>query len=124
MTIRVADRAASETFYETVLEPLGIEATYSSTSFAEWDDFSLAAADDDDLPSAIETLLRTGPETLIVKRGAAGAVIHTPGGQPRLVSICHSRRSTNSTSEGRSALGRTTLSRRSPTASTTSTTSR
>jgi catechol 2,3-dioxygenase-like lactoylglutathione lyase family enzyme len=47
VTIRVADRAASEAFYETVLEPLGIEATYSSASFAEWDDFSLAAADDE-----------------------------------------------------------------------------
>jgi catechol 2,3-dioxygenase-like lactoylglutathione lyase family enzyme len=45
VTIRVTDRAASEAFYETVLEPLGVQATYSGASFAEWDDFSLAAAD-------------------------------------------------------------------------------
>ena len=45
VTIRVADRAASEAFYDTVLEPLGIETTYSDARFAEWDDFSLTAAD-------------------------------------------------------------------------------
>jgi catechol 2,3-dioxygenase-like lactoylglutathione lyase family enzyme len=45
VTIRVADRAASEAFYATVLEPLGIEATYSDARFAEWDDFSLTVAD-------------------------------------------------------------------------------
>ena len=47
MTIRVADRAASEAFYGTVLSPLGIETTYSDARFAEWDDFSLTAADAD-----------------------------------------------------------------------------
>jgi catechol 2,3-dioxygenase-like lactoylglutathione lyase family enzyme len=45
VTIRVADRAASEAFYTTVLEPLGIEATYRDARFAEWDDFSLTVAD-------------------------------------------------------------------------------
>jgi catechol 2,3-dioxygenase-like lactoylglutathione lyase family enzyme len=45
VTIRVSDRAASEAFYDTVLEALGIETTYSDTRFAEWDDFSLAVAD-------------------------------------------------------------------------------
>ena len=45
VTIRVADRAASEAFYNTVLEPLGIDTTYSDARFAEWDDFSLTAAD-------------------------------------------------------------------------------
>jgi catechol 2,3-dioxygenase-like lactoylglutathione lyase family enzyme len=45
VTIRVADRAASEGFYDTVLAPLGIDATYSDARFAEWDDFSLTAAD-------------------------------------------------------------------------------
>jgi catechol 2,3-dioxygenase-like lactoylglutathione lyase family enzyme len=45
VTIRVSDRAASEAFYGTVLAPLGIESTYSDTRFAEWDDFSLTAAD-------------------------------------------------------------------------------
>jgi catechol 2,3-dioxygenase-like lactoylglutathione lyase family enzyme len=42
VTIRVADRGASERFYETVLAALGIEQTYSGEDFAEWDDFSLA----------------------------------------------------------------------------------
>jgi catechol 2,3-dioxygenase-like lactoylglutathione lyase family enzyme len=47
VTIRATDRAASQAFYNTVLLPLGIETTYSDGHFAEWDDFSLAAADDD-----------------------------------------------------------------------------
>ena len=47
VTIRVADRAASEAFYNTVLAPLGIETTYSDSRFAEWDDFSLTVADED-----------------------------------------------------------------------------
>jgi catechol 2,3-dioxygenase-like lactoylglutathione lyase family enzyme len=47
VTIRVSDRSASERFYDTVLQPLGIEATYSDARFAEWDDFSLTAADDE-----------------------------------------------------------------------------
>ncbi|MGZ8782370.1 MAG: VOC family protein, partial [Gaiellaceae bacterium] len=45
VTIRVSDRAASERFYETVLRALGIEQTSTGEHFAEWDDFSLAAAD-------------------------------------------------------------------------------
>jgi predicted lactoylglutathione lyase len=47
VTIRATDRAASEGFYNTVLLPLGIETTYSDAHFAEWDDFSLTGADDD-----------------------------------------------------------------------------
>jgi catechol 2,3-dioxygenase-like lactoylglutathione lyase family enzyme len=47
VTIRVSDRAASQRFYDTVLQTLGIEATYSDGRFSEWDDFSLAAADAD-----------------------------------------------------------------------------
>lgn len=47
VTIRVSDRAASERFYDTVLQTLGIEATYSDARFAEWDDFSLTVADDE-----------------------------------------------------------------------------
>jgi len=47
VTIRVSDREASERFYNTVLQTLGIESTYSDARFAEWDDFSLAAADDE-----------------------------------------------------------------------------
>jgi catechol 2,3-dioxygenase-like lactoylglutathione lyase family enzyme len=43
VTIRVSDRAASETFYETVLRVIGIH----KTSADEWDDFSLAQATDE-----------------------------------------------------------------------------
>lgn len=47
VTIRVADRAASERFYRAVLPALGIERT----SAGEWDDFSLAQADDEHPPT-------------------------------------------------------------------------
>ena len=47
VTIRATDRAASEAFYNTVLLTLGIETTYSDAHFAEWDDFSLTEADDE-----------------------------------------------------------------------------
>ena len=45
VTIRVTDRDAAERFYSTVLIPLGIEKTYRTRDFSEWQDFSLAAAD-------------------------------------------------------------------------------
>jgi catechol 2,3-dioxygenase-like lactoylglutathione lyase family enzyme len=48
VTIRVSDRRASEDFYETVLATLGIERTSSDQHFAEWNDFSLTQADDED----------------------------------------------------------------------------
>ena len=51
VTIRVADRAASERFYRTVLEPLGIAPTSEDDAFLEWDDFSLAAAEDGHPPT-------------------------------------------------------------------------
>jgi catechol 2,3-dioxygenase-like lactoylglutathione lyase family enzyme len=44
--IRVADRAASERFYTTVLAALGIEPSHIGGVYAEWNDFSLAAVDD------------------------------------------------------------------------------
>jgi catechol 2,3-dioxygenase-like lactoylglutathione lyase family enzyme len=47
VTIRVSDRAASEAFYDTVLQGLSFETMYSDARFAEWDDFSLTAADDE-----------------------------------------------------------------------------
>jgi catechol 2,3-dioxygenase-like lactoylglutathione lyase family enzyme len=43
--IRAGDREASERFYDTVLQSLGIEISYSDDRFAEWDDFSLTGAD-------------------------------------------------------------------------------
>lgn len=48
VTIRVSDRDASERFYDTVLNALGIEKTHSGRDFTEWDDFSLTQADDED----------------------------------------------------------------------------
>src|ERR671934_2587655 len=51
VTIRVTDRDASERFYVTVLLPLGIEKTYRTRQFTEWQDFSLAAADDSQPPT-------------------------------------------------------------------------
>src|SRR5215210_4507296 len=46
VTIRATDRNASERFYDTVLTPLGIDRTYRTSSFSEWEDFSLSEADD------------------------------------------------------------------------------
>jgi catechol 2,3-dioxygenase-like lactoylglutathione lyase family enzyme len=46
VTIRVTDRTASERFYDTVLAPLGIDRTYRTGTFSEWQDFLLAGADD------------------------------------------------------------------------------
>jgi catechol 2,3-dioxygenase-like lactoylglutathione lyase family enzyme len=42
VTIRVSDRAASVTFYDTVLSELGFERSHAGADFPEWDDFSLA----------------------------------------------------------------------------------
>jgi catechol 2,3-dioxygenase-like lactoylglutathione lyase family enzyme len=46
VTIRVIDRLASERFYDTVLMPLGIDRTYRTRWFSEWEDFTLTGADD------------------------------------------------------------------------------
>jgi catechol 2,3-dioxygenase-like lactoylglutathione lyase family enzyme len=51
VTIRVADRDASERFYNTVLRPLGIEQNNSEDWIAEWDDFSLSPADAEKPPT-------------------------------------------------------------------------
>jgi catechol 2,3-dioxygenase-like lactoylglutathione lyase family enzyme len=46
VTIRVADRSASERFYDTVLTPLGIDRTYRTETFSEWGNFLLTGGDD------------------------------------------------------------------------------
>ena len=51
VTIRASDRSTSERFYQTVLRPLGIDQTYDGDEYAEWDDFSLAQADDRHAPT-------------------------------------------------------------------------
>jgi catechol 2,3-dioxygenase-like lactoylglutathione lyase family enzyme len=51
VTIRVADRSASERFYDTVLSPLGIDQTYRTPAFTEWGNFLLAGADDANPPT-------------------------------------------------------------------------
>jgi catechol 2,3-dioxygenase-like lactoylglutathione lyase family enzyme len=45
VTIRVADRAASERFYNLVLAELAMDRTYRTNTFSEWRDFSLTGAD-------------------------------------------------------------------------------
>jgi catechol 2,3-dioxygenase-like lactoylglutathione lyase family enzyme len=47
VTIYVPDRDASTRFFDTVLVTLGVATSYQTSSFAEWDDFSLTHADDD-----------------------------------------------------------------------------
>jgi catechol 2,3-dioxygenase-like lactoylglutathione lyase family enzyme len=44
VTIRVSDRDASERFYALVLRTIGIEPTHTDAYYAQWADFSLAAA--------------------------------------------------------------------------------
>jgi catechol 2,3-dioxygenase-like lactoylglutathione lyase family enzyme len=51
VTIRVTDRDASEQFYDTVLEALGVDETYRTTRFSEYRDFQLAAAKDGHPPT-------------------------------------------------------------------------
>jgi len=51
VTIRASDRAASETFFDTVLATIGVAKTYSGDDFAEWGEFSLAEASDDRPPT-------------------------------------------------------------------------
>jgi catechol 2,3-dioxygenase-like lactoylglutathione lyase family enzyme len=45
VTIRATDRPTSELFYNTVLRTLGIDESYRTTAFSEWQDFGLTAAD-------------------------------------------------------------------------------
>ncbi len=44
VTIRVPDRGASEQFFETVLAPLGIDTSYRTRGFTEWQEFMVAQA--------------------------------------------------------------------------------
>jgi catechol 2,3-dioxygenase-like lactoylglutathione lyase family enzyme len=44
VTIRVADRASSERFYDTLLTTLGVADTHSTNALAEWSDFSIYEA--------------------------------------------------------------------------------
>jgi predicted lactoylglutathione lyase len=44
VTIRASDRAATERFYDIVLRTIGVEKRWSNEHYAEWGDFSLAAA--------------------------------------------------------------------------------
>jgi catechol 2,3-dioxygenase-like lactoylglutathione lyase family enzyme len=46
VTIYVPDRKASERFFDSVLVQLGIETSYRTNSFSEWDDFSLTHIDE------------------------------------------------------------------------------
>jgi catechol 2,3-dioxygenase-like lactoylglutathione lyase family enzyme len=48
VTIRVTDRGASERFYNTVLPAIGVPESPSGEHYAEWSDFSLAMATDEE----------------------------------------------------------------------------
>jgi catechol 2,3-dioxygenase-like lactoylglutathione lyase family enzyme len=47
VTIRASDREASERFYMLVLRTIGIEPSHTGDHLPEWNDFSLAVADDE-----------------------------------------------------------------------------
>jgi catechol 2,3-dioxygenase-like lactoylglutathione lyase family enzyme len=51
VTVRATDREVSERFYATVLTMIGIKQTHSDEQYAEWDDFSLAQADEEHPPT-------------------------------------------------------------------------
>lgn len=51
VTVRVADLAASERFYRTVLGGIGIEPSGSVPGTVEWNDFALATADSEHPPT-------------------------------------------------------------------------
>ena len=57
VAIRVSDRQASERFYLTTLQTLGIGQDHSLPDFAEWQDFSLAQAA---CPDAVTRRLHLG----------------------------------------------------------------
>jgi catechol 2,3-dioxygenase-like lactoylglutathione lyase family enzyme len=51
VTIRAVDRTASERFYNTVLTALGVDETYRTGTFSEWQDFLLTGADETHPPT-------------------------------------------------------------------------
>ena len=51
VTIRVADRDASERFYDTVLRPLAIDQSYRTNAFSQWHEFMITAPDADNPPT-------------------------------------------------------------------------
>jgi catechol 2,3-dioxygenase-like lactoylglutathione lyase family enzyme len=51
VTIRVAERAVSERFYNNVLNELGIDESYRTRTFSEWQDFLLTGAGDGERPT-------------------------------------------------------------------------
>ena len=44
VTVRVSDRGASERFYDSLLEAIGIDRSATGGHYTEWNDFSLVAA--------------------------------------------------------------------------------
>jgi catechol 2,3-dioxygenase-like lactoylglutathione lyase family enzyme len=51
VTIRAADRAASERFFRTVLATIGAEPTHDAAEIVAWDDFAIVAADSEHPPT-------------------------------------------------------------------------
>jgi catechol 2,3-dioxygenase-like lactoylglutathione lyase family enzyme len=74
VTIRVADRDASEAFYDAALATLGIDSTYRTNTMSVWRDFQLTQADTEHLvtrrlhvvlaaptPEQVEEFRQAGP---------------------------------------------------------------
>jgi 5-dehydro-2-deoxygluconokinase len=74
-----ADQWASRAEYSRLVTRLLASATLAVGTEEE----IIAAADENDLARAIETIVTSGPEALVVKRGSAGASIYTPGAERR-----------------------------------------
>src|SRR3954453_22292040 len=51
VTIRVADRAASERFYDTAFAPLGIDQNYKTPAVTQWGEFLVTAHDEAHAPT-------------------------------------------------------------------------
>jgi catechol 2,3-dioxygenase-like lactoylglutathione lyase family enzyme len=51
VTIRVGDRSASESFYDTVLAPLGIDRNYETPTVTQWGEFLVTAHDGEHAPT-------------------------------------------------------------------------
>src|SRR4051794_22182670 len=77
VTIRVRDRDASERFYDTVLAELGIDRTYRTRWFSEWNDFSLAGAEDE---HPVTQRLHIG---FVASSAGRGGEFLRGGGRPR-----------------------------------------
>ena len=78
VTIRVADLAASERFYRTTLEQLGIEPNHVEETWVEWEDFAIVAADEDHPPTRNLHIGSSHPRASMWGRSGAPASVPEP----------------------------------------------